>query len=72
LSRASRKYYRTVLLGIAAMGCLVWAAVDQFGVAWEEILGLFLATLLALCMVIVSAAVAVGIWVGLRRLVRRD
>ncbi len=54
------------------MACLVWAAVDQFGVTWAEILDLFLATLLVLGLVIISAALAVGVWVGLRRLVRRD
>jgi hypothetical protein len=61
-----------VLLGIAAMACLIWAAVNQFGVAWSEMLDLFLATLLALFTVIISAAVAVAIWAGLRWLVRRD
>ena len=30
MSRANRRYYRTILLGIAAMGTLVWAAIDQF------------------------------------------
>jgi peptidoglycan biosynthesis protein MviN/MurJ (putative lipid II flippase) len=72
LGKASRKYYRTILLGVAAMACLVWAAVDQFGVPWTDILDLLLATLLLLGMVIVSAALVVGLWVGLRRLVRRD
>ncbi len=72
MSKAGRKYYRTVLLGVAAMACLVWAAVDQFGLSWSEMLDLFLATLLALGVVIVAAALTVGVWIGLRRLLRRD
>lgn len=72
LGRASRKYYRTILLGIVAMGCLLWAAVDQFGLAWSDMLDLFLATLLVVGLIILSAAAAVGAWMGLRRLGRRD
>jgi peptidoglycan biosynthesis protein MviN/MurJ (putative lipid II flippase) len=72
LGKASRKYYRTILLGVAAMACLLWAAVDQFGVPWTEILDLMLATLLLAGMIILLAALVVGLWVGLRRLLRRD
>ena len=68
MSKAARKYYRTILLGVAAMAALVWAAVDQFGIAWEEILQLFLATLAVLLLVIVAAAVTVGLWQMLKRL----
>jgi len=70
LNRAARKYYRTILLGIAAMAALLWAAVDQFGISWDEMLSLFLVTITVVLLVIVAAAVAVGMWVGLRRLFR--
>ena len=70
MNRAGRKYYRTIVLGIAAMAALVWAAVDQFGIDWEEMLGLFLVTLAVIALVIAAAAVAVGLWVVLRRLLR--
>ena len=72
MSRGTRKYYRTVLLGIAAMAALVWAAVDQFGISWEEVLDLFLVTLLVIGIVILAAAVSVGAWVGLRKLFGND
>jgi hypothetical protein len=68
VSKASRKYYRTILLGIAAMAALVWSAVDQFGIAWEEILQLFLTTLAVLLLVIVAAALTVGVWQLFKRL----
>lgn len=70
MNRAARKYYRTILLGIAAMAALLWAAVDQFGISWDEMLSLFLVTISVVLLVIVAAAVAVGMWVGLRRLFR--
>ena len=54
------------------MACLLWAAVDQFGVPWTEILDLMLATLLLAGMIILLAALVVGLWVGLRRVFRRD
>ena len=72
MSRAGRKYYRTVLLGIAAMAALVWAAVDQFGIAWEEMLDLFLVTLVVIGIVILVAALFALVWIGVRKLLRGD
>lgn len=72
MSRASRKYYRTLLLGVAAMAALVWTAVDQFGIPWDEIVDLFLATLMVIGLIIVAAAVSVGLWIGLRKLLGGD
>lgn len=71
MGRANRRYYRTILLGIAAMAALVWAAVDQFGISWEEILQLFLGTLIVVGLVILVAGVFVGLWIGVRKLLRR-
>ena len=71
MSRASRRYYRTILLGVLALGTLVWVAVDQFGVPPRELADLFLATLLVVSLVIGAAALVVLLWVGLRRLRQR-
>ena len=71
MSRAGRRYYRTVLLGILALGTLVWVAVDQFGVPPRELGELFLATLLVVSLVIGAAALVALLWVGVRRLRRR-
>lgn len=68
MSRANRRYYRTILLGIAAMGTLVWAAIDQFGIPWQEMLDLFLVTLLVAGLVIAVAACCVAAWLVLRKL----
>lgn len=68
MSKASRKYYRTIILGVAAMAALIWSAVDQFGIAWEEIAQLFLVTVLVLVVIIFAAAVTVAVWQLLRRL----
>ena len=71
MSRASRRYSRTILLGVLALGTLVWVAVDQFGVPPRELADLFLATLLVVSLVIGAAALVVLLWVGLRRLRQR-
>ncbi len=72
MSKASRRYYRTIVLGVAAMGLLVWTAIDQFGIPWEEMLDLFLGTLVVLLLVIVTAALCVLLWQGLRKLLQKD
>jgi len=71
MSRARRRYYRTIILACLAMAALVWIAVDQFGISRQEIIGLFTATLLVLVAVIVSAAGATLLWISLRKLWRR-
>jgi hypothetical protein len=71
LSRANRRYIRTLVLGIIALGTLVWVAVDQFGVPPAELADLFLATLLVVSLVIGAAGVVALLWVGLRRLRQR-
>ncbi|MEM1111758.1 MAG: hypothetical protein AAGI11_07610 [Pseudomonadota bacterium] len=65
---ARRRYLRTIFLGIAAMGTLVWAAVDQFDIPVEEMLDLFLTSAAVMGLVIVAAGLSVALWVGLRQL----
>ena len=72
MSRARKRYYRTIVLGVLALATLLWAAVDQFGLSWEEMAELFLATLLVVGGVIVLAALVALLWVGLRRLLGGD
>lgn len=71
MSRAGRRYYRTILLGVLALGALIWVAAEQFGIPREEMLALFGASLLALLLVVAAAAVAALLWVGLRWLRKR-
>lgn len=72
LGKATRKYYRTLFLGVAAMAALVWSAVDQFGIPWEEMLKLLLVTVAVIALVILVAAICVGLWVGLRKLLGKE
>jgi hypothetical protein len=58
---------RTILIGIFALGALVWMAVRQFGVSWEELLGLLLVTALVVALVIALAGSAALVWIGLRK-----
>jgi hypothetical protein len=68
VSSGNRRFYRTLLLGIAAMAALVWVAMDQFGISRGEIGELLLGAVLAVGMVIGAAAVVFLLWIGLRRL----
>ena len=72
MSRAQRRYLRTLILGIAAMATLVWAAVDQFDITWEEMRQLFVAVLVGALVVIALAALGAGLWMGIRRLLGND
>ncbi len=72
MSRAQRRYLRTVLLGIAAMGTLIWAAVHQFAISWSEVRQLFIATVIGVILVIALAGAGAILWAGLRRLTRRE
>jgi hypothetical protein len=53
------------------MAALVWSAVDQFGIPWADMLNLLLTTVAVIGMVIACAAVCVGLWVGLSKLLHK-
>ncbi len=69
---ANRRYYRTIILGVMAMGALVWMAIDQFGLSVREMSGLLLDTVLAVGIVIGAAAIGALCLVGLRKLMGRE
>lgn len=71
MSRATRRYYRTLFLSIAAMGALVWVAVDEFELSRDEVLELFLGAVLVVGTIIVTAAAVTALWLLARRLLRR-
>jgi len=72
VSKRKRRYVRTIILGVLAMGALVWGAVDTFEVPPERLWALFLETLLVLLLLILFAAAAAALWILLRRLSQRD
>jgi hypothetical protein len=70
VTRSAKRYRRTIILGVLALGTMVWSAVDQFGIPIEEMIDLFLATLLGVASVIVVAAVVAALWLSLRWMLR--
>jgi hypothetical protein len=72
VSKSARRYWRTIILGTLALGVLVWAAVEQFDVPIEEVRTLLLGTVLAVLLVIAAAGIFVLLWMGARRVLRRD
>ena len=68
MSKASRRYHRTLILGLVALGVMVWTAVDQFGISRQEMTGLLLGALWIAGGTIVLAALCAALWIGLRTL----
>ena len=61
MTKANRKYLRTLILGMLAMGGLVCTAMDQFDIPREVMLDLFLATAMGAGLVISAAGLAAAI-----------
>ncbi len=68
MSKANRRFIRTVVLGVLAMSSLIWVAIDQFGLSRQEMLNLFYVTAIAVGAVIGFAAVGVTLLNMLRKL----
>ena len=68
MSKANRRYIRTVILAVLAMGSLVWVAIDQFGISPQEMLSLFFVTAIGVGVIIVLAAVGVTLLNVVRKL----
>ena len=68
MSKANRRFYRTLLLGVAALGTLIWSAIEQFGISQQEMVNLLVGTVIVAAGTIVLAGVCVGLWFGLRKL----
>ena len=71
LPRLRRSPARTTLLGVAALGVLIWAAVTQLGVSVNSILAQLLLLLALILCIGVLAAVTVVLRKLLQRLLRR-
>jgi len=71
MTKAGRRYIRTLLLAVMAMAALLWAAVDLFEIPPEEIMALFLATAVGAAGIIAAAATVVFFWIGVRKLIAK-
>ncbi len=72
MSRANSRHRRSIIIGVAALGSMIWVASDQFGIPLENIAWMFAYTIAAALGVIVFAAVGAGVWILLRKLMNRD
>ncbi|MFT7288419.1 MAG: type VI protein secretion system component VasK [Halieaceae bacterium] len=63
---------RTTLLGVAALGLLLWSAVAQVGIEVEVLRTQFIVISLMLLLVMLLAGLAAGLMVYLRRRRSRD
>lgn len=65
--KSNRSFYRTLILGLIALGVLIWSAADQFDLSHQELAELFYGTLLIAAGTIITAALFAGLWIGLRK-----
>ena len=72
MSKANARHRRSVFIGVLALGSLVWAAHDQFGIPPENIGWMLVYTIAAVFSIIVLAATVVALWLGLRKLLGRS
>lgn len=72
MSKANARYRRSITLGVLALACLVWVATDQFGVPPQDMAWLLAYTVAGALGVILLAAMVVGLWLGLRKLLARN
>lgn len=68
MSKATARYRRSILISIIALGSLIWVATDQFGIPKENIGWMLVYTLVAMGCIILTAAIAVTLWIGVRKL----
>ncbi len=71
MSKQGRRFFRTILIGAFSLAALVWMAMDQFGIARDEMLDLLLVTAMVVGLVIFIAACVAGLWIGLRKLLAK-
>lgn len=71
LTRAQRRYYRTIFLGVAAMGALVWSAMDQFDLSPAEVRESFMTAFLLVSLIVLAGAALAALWVIARKLLAR-
>lgn len=72
MATSQRRFWRTGLIGLLALATMVWAAVEQFDVPAREMWEHFLGSVLVVVLVILVSGLALALWLGLRRLLRRD
>jgi hypothetical protein len=72
VAKNNRSFYRTLFLGLIALGVLIWSAADQFDIPHRELAELFFGILWIVAGTIIAAAVFAGVWIGLRKWWRRS
>ncbi len=67
MNRSGRRFHRSLVLILAALGALVWVMLDQFDVPREDVQVLILGSMSLVAAAILGAAVVAGLWIALRK-----
>ena len=70
MRRGNRRFYRLLVVNLAALCTLVWAALYRFDVPRHEAAALLVGTLLVVAGTILIAGFFAGIWIALRKWMR--
>ena len=68
MSKATRRFHRTLVLSVFSLAVLIWAAIRNFDISPEDMLTFFVGVLWVVAGVILLAGFCAGLWVALRKL----
>ncbi len=68
MSKASRRFNRTLVLSVLSLAVLIWAAIRSFDISPEEMLTFLVGVMWVVAGVILLAGLCAALWVTLRRL----
>lgn len=71
MNGSGRRFYRSLVLILVALGVLVWVMLDQFDVPRQDVQALIMGALSLVAITILVAALVAGLWVALRKWLRR-
>ena len=68
MSKASRRFNRTLVLIVLSLAVLIWAAIRSFDISPEDMLTFLVGVMWVVAGVILLAGLCAALWVTLRRL----
>lgn len=68
MSKASRRFNRTLVLSVLSLAVLIWAAIRSFDISPEDMLTFLVGVMWVVAGVILLAGLFAALWVTLRRL----
>lgn len=68
MSKASRRFNRTLVLSVLSLAVLIWAAIRSFDISPEDMLNFLVGVMWVVAGVILLAGFCAALWITLRKL----